>query len=171
MRSKKIREYLKNETEDILIGISWKSSSNSDDASWRQLPLADLVNSLKLPRIKLVNLQYGDVSDEINSLQKGHDIDIICVNEIDNKNDLDGLAALISALDLVVSIDNVTVHLAGALGIPTKVLLPYACDWRWGTNSNSNYWYDSVELYRQETTGDWTPVLNKLTEHLHLLHT
>jgi ADP-heptose:LPS heptosyltransferase len=90
------------------------------------------------------------------------------MEEIDNFRDIDDLAALICACDLVISIDNFTVHLAGSLGIDTRVLLPRVADERWGLNTNDSYWYDSLTLYRQEVQGDWSHplhhMLNDLTE-------
>ena len=79
---------------------------------------------------------------------------------------MDGLASLISACDLVVSIDNFTVHLAGSLGVKTKILLPYTMDARWGFEGEKSYLYKSVKLYRQTELGDWKKVLKKLENDL-----
>jgi ADP-heptose:LPS heptosyltransferase len=76
----------------------------------------------------LVSLQYGSVDQEIDQLQRDFGIEVIRVTEIDNKNDIDGLATLVMACDKVISIDNSTIHLAGALGKETHVLLPRQCD-------------------------------------------
>jgi hypothetical protein len=111
--------------------------------------------------VKLVSLQYGDVDHEIKKLLIDFGIKVIQVPEIDNMNDIDGLAALISACDEVVSIDNVTAQLAGSLGKETKILLPFSCDWRWGQVSQNCYWYDSVQLHRQVIIGDWEHVIKK----------
>jgi tetratricopeptide (TPR) repeat protein len=72
------------------------------------------------------------------------------------------LAALISACDHIVSVDNVTVHLAGALGQATRVLLPFACDWRWGQTRPDSYWYSAVRLLRQQAFSDWQAPLRDL---------
>ena len=58
------------------------------------------------------------------------------------------------------------VHLAGALDVPTFVLLPYACDWRWGTTSNSTDWYNYVQLLRQNKPDDWSKPLIQLKDHI-----
>lgn len=68
-------------------------------------------------------------------------------------------AALIAALDLIVTIDTSIAHVAGALRQPTWVLLPYAPDWRWLLNRNDTPWYDSVRLIRQPVPGDWQSVI------------
>jgi len=69
--------------------------------------------------------------------------------------DMDAFAALVSALDAVVSVDNSTVHLAGALGTKTAVLLNIDSDWRWGVEGVPCPWYRSVARLRQPAAGDW----------------
>jgi ADP-heptose:LPS heptosyltransferase len=68
-------------------------------------------------------------------------------------------AALIAALDVVVTIDTSIAHVSGALRQPTRVLLPYAPDWRWLLHRNDTPWYNSVVLFRQPTPGDWQSVI------------
>ena len=91
------------------------------------------------------------------------------VSEIDKFYDLDGLAALISACDHIVSVDNVTVHLAGALGQATRVLLPFACDWRWMVDRSDSPWYPEMTLYRQKIQGDWAGVLEAIKQDLRVM--
>ena len=74
--------------------------------------------------VVLVNLQYGDVDDEIREFKEETGIEVVQCTSVDNREDLDGLAALIEVCDLVVSTSNVTVHMAGALAKETWVLLP-----------------------------------------------
>ena len=62
----------------------------------------------------------------------------------------------------MVTVDNITVHLSGALGKETQLLLPYSCDWRWGRKRSRSYWYDSVRLHSQTKIGDWDDALEKL---------
>lgn len=66
---------------------------------------------------------------------------------------------MIEACDLVVSIDNSTIHMAGALGKKTWVLLPKIADWRWGENMNQSYWYPTLKLFRQSIQNNWQDVL------------
>ena len=116
--------------------------------------------------MRVVNLQYGDVADEIKKLKDDHGIEVVEVPDVDNRNDIDGLAALRMACDEIVSSDNTTVHLSGALGAKTKILLPFNRSWQWGTSGSSSYWYKSVELYRQQLEGDWKQVLEQLEFHI-----
>ena len=158
-------EINKNSNEKI-IGISWKSNSSISKANHRNISLQELVEPLKKLNIKLINLQYGNASDEILKLRSDHGIDILEISNLDIFNDLDGLAALISACDCVVSIDNVTPHLAGALGVDTRLLLPQVSDERWGIDSKKSYLYESVKLYRQINKSDWSFPLNELIQDL-----
>ena len=73
-------------------------------------------------------------------------------------------AALVASLDLVISVDTSVAHLAGALGIPTLLLLPATPDWRWIAGRPDTPWYESVTLVRQRRTGDWTDVVETVRE-------
>ena len=161
-RSQELRKTLLKGEAKTLIGISWNSSSPIAGAHHRNITLSDMAQHLDAPNVKLVNLQYGDVSDEIAKLKEDHGIEVAEVSEIDNRNDIDGLAALIMACDQIVSIDNATVHLAGALGANTKVLLPFNRSWQWGLDRSDSYWYGSLQLHRQKKYGDWKHVLKTI---------
>ena len=146
-----------------LCGISWRSK-NMKRGEDRSVPLGALVQALMNPRVRLVNLQYGDVDSELSHLLQATGAEVIQCPEVDNQNDLDGLAALICACDLVVSADNTTVHLAGALGQPVWVLLPFSADWRWLLERSDSPWYPSARLFRQTVVADWGPVLDQLSQ-------
>ena len=117
-------------------------------------------------RIAFVNVQYGECRDEIASVARDTGVEIYQDGEIDTFNDLDGLAAQLAALDLTISIDNSTVHMAGALGRPTWVLLPLACDWRWLKDREESPWYPSLRLFRQSSPGDWAGVITRVYDAL-----
>jgi len=154
-----LRDKLLGDEDEILIGLSWHSTSNRMFAQKRRIPLGQLATMFHATNVKFVSLQYGNVTAEINQVKKEHGIDVAQVAEIDNFHDIDGLAALISACDRIISIDNVTVHLAGALGKATDALLPRVNSWRWGLDPNNSYWYRSVRLRRQTEREDWGEVL------------
>jgi tetratricopeptide (TPR) repeat protein len=158
-KAKTLRSELLRDDSEVLIGISWNTTAHRNGAQNRLITLNQIATMLQAPKVRLVSLQYGDFVDEVKKLSTDYGFKVAQVTEIDNMNDIDGLAALISACDRIVSIDNTTVHLAGALGKETKVLLPFACDWRWGQSSQDSYWYDSVKLYRQVIIGDWEHVI------------
>ena len=145
-----------------MIGISWHSTKLRNGTDRKRIDLTQLAEKLHAPKIQLVNLQYGDVSGELDCLRKEQKIEVIQAHGIDIKNDIDGLAALIMACDKVVSISNVTIHLAGALGKRSKALLDFSSDWRWGENEMTSYWYKSVFLHRQTEINNWDTVLKQL---------
>ena len=116
--------------------------------------------------ITLVNLQYGDVDKEIRDFKKETGIEVLQCGSVDNRDDLDGLAALIEVCDLVVSTSNVTIHLAGALGKETWVLLPYFANFWWLLDRTDSIWYPSLKLYRQNKSGNWNFPIQGLTNDL-----
>ena len=160
--AKSINGPLIHEQSKKLVGISWKTKSALRNSYTRNINLADLARALDNSNTQLVNLQYGDVSDEIEAVERDFGIDVIQFSDVDNKNDIDGLASLIGACDMVLTIDNATAHLSGALGVPTKLMLPYIADWRWGDTEDSSYWYDALQLHRQSKVKDWRSVLAQL---------
>jgi len=78
-------------------------------------------------------------------------------------NDIGELAAAMGALDLVITIDSMAAHLAGALGVPVWTLLPYRADWRWMDGRNDSPWYPTMRLFRQPSPGDWQSVVTRIT--------
>ena len=150
--------------EHFVVGISWRSR-NDHFGALKSLDLEQLAPLLALPGVSAVDLQYGDTSAERAAFRNKHGLSINHFADIDNYNDLDGLAALINACDIVVSVSNTTVHLAGALGKPTLVMLPYALGriWYWHEKGERSPWYPSCRLLRQTAAGDWTPVIAAAT--------
>ncbi len=75
-------------------------------------------------------------------------------------------AAVMQRLDLVISADSSPAHLAGALGRPVWMPLPYICDWRWMTDRDDTPWYPTMRLFRQRTFGGWTEVFGRMAAEL-----
>ncbi len=96
-----------------------------------------------------MNLQYGDCAAELEEVRRDLATNLYDWPEADPLGDLDHQAAQIAALHLVISVDNATVHMAGALNIPVWTLLPFASDWRWFTDASHSPWYPSMRLFRQ----------------------
>ena len=151
-----------------VIGISWKSikSLNTLKKSLTLLEFGKIFEGLD---VTLVNLQYGDVDKEIREFEEQTGIKIIQCGSVDNREDLDGLAALIEACDLVVSTSNVTIHLAGALGKDTWVLLPFVSSFWWLLNRDDSVWYPSLKIYRQKKFGEWKLALDAVEDNLKTL--
>jgi ADP-heptose:LPS heptosyltransferase len=83
-------------------------------------------------------------------------------------NDFADTAALISALDLIITIDTGVAHLAGAMGKPTWVLLPFVPDWRWLMDRADSPWYPTMRLFRQPRLGDWQPPIDQVAAQLQI---
>lgn len=162
-RARQLRMQL-NPDGKLLCGISWRSS-NAAVGALKSMAVQDLASLIALPGVRCVDLQYGDTSAERQALRRDTGLSPARVEAIDNFSDIDGLAALIEACDIVVSVSNTTVHLAGALGKPTLVMLPYALGriWYWHEKGEHSPWYPSCRLLRQTTAGDWTPVIAAAT--------
>jgi ADP-heptose:LPS heptosyltransferase len=75
-------------------------------------------------------------------------------------------AALVSQMDLVLSIDTSVAHLAGALGIPVWIMLPFSADWRWLIDRTDTVWYPTARLFRQKLPGDWDGVVAEVAQAL-----
>ena len=160
-RAESIKGQLALEPDKKLVGISWNTKSSNKNSSARSINLSDLARAVDDSNTKFVCLQYGDVSDEIEAVKRDFGIDVTQFSEVDNNNDIDGLASLIWACDQIVSTTNVTVHLAGALGVKITVLLPFAPRWIWGDGSES-FFYENVTLIKQNYHDNWNNVLDTL---------
>ena len=166
VRVEAIRKELKLNGKTV-IGISWKSFKVLNVLK-KSVQLKDMERIFSGLDVVLVNLQYGDVEDEIREFKEATGIDVVQCASVDNREDLDGLAALIEVCDLVVSTSNVTVHLAGALAKETWVLLHYVSIYYWLEERKDSIWYPSLSLYRQPTLDDWDSVYVSLRKDLEM---
>ena len=166
-RTQKIRQEL-SLPKKLICGISWKSGGLLTRVN-RSLSLEKLATIFDPEKICLVNLQYGDISEDIDTLKLKTNMELIQYDSIDNFNDLDGFASLIDACDFVVTADNSTIHLSSALGKKALLLLPYVANWRWSLDRNDSPWYPSVKLYRQEKINDWDGPLQNLNTELKMI--
>jgi len=140
-----------------LIGISWRSG-NSASAIIRSIDLQHWMPLFEIEDCAFVSLQYGDISKDVERLREETGVEVYIDPEVDAMQDMDRFAAQLSAVDLVISVDNSTVHVAGALGMATWAFIPTASDWRWLTPDRTDtIWYRSVSLLRQKSGTDWQP--------------
>lgn len=151
-----------------VIGLSWRSS-NKNVGSRKSLPIAAWFPILSAIDATFVNLQYGDCAEELLNLEQLYGVRVLQDKTIDPVRDLDAFAAQVSAMDLVISISNSTVHFAGALGVPVWTLLPMgdALLWYWFHGRDDSPWYPSMRLYRQTEIGDWERPLHRIRDDLH----
>ena len=159
---KNIRQNIIQNKSKKIIGVSWRTSSLLTNSHLRNIALAKILEPLKNLDLIFVNLQYGEVSNEIDNLRSEYGVEVLEIPGLDLFSDIDSLAALISACDYIITIDNLNSHFAGALGVKTMLLLPKVADERWGLEPNKTYLYDSLVLYRQSSYNDWNETLKKI---------
>ena len=147
-----------------LVGITWRSVAPTTGGR-RTIPPALWLDIARVPGVALVSLQYG-VTDEDLAAFADAGIEVDVSHGVEPVQELDGLAALVAAMDLVVCPTNNTVHFAGALSMPCWVLLPTRPDWRWGLAGRGSLWYPRTRVYRQQSDDDWPPVLAEVAEDL-----
>ena len=114
--------------------------------------------------VEFVSLQYGDTSDELQRVMREQPVRVRCWREA--IDDLDEFAALISGLDLVISVCTAAIHFAGALARPVWVLVPSSPEWRYLASGNAMLWYPSARLFRQTVPGDWRQVIDDVAIEL-----
>ena len=142
-----------------LVGIAWYSANQLTGAR-RSIAIETLRPLLRRTDVTWVSLQYGDLSAVAHKFDGRLTID----PEIDQMTDMDRFAAQVAAMDLVVTIDNSTAHLAGALGRPTLLALSYDADWRWMRERSDTPWYRDLHLVRQPAPGDWRRVIDAVSD-------
>lgn len=149
-----------------LIGLSWHSGAPRI-GNHKSVPIAELMPLFKLPGTRFVSLQYGDCFEDLYELEKHHGVRVGIIPAIDNKDDIDGLTALMMACDAVVTVSNATGHFAGALGKPTYVLNSNKL-WYWSNlRGKQSLWYPPVNVYaRKNVLTPWTEQIQKIAEDL-----
>lgn len=149
-----------------LIGLSW-SSQVQKIGKKKSYDLKDLVPLLKQKeKYSFVNLQYGDVKEQIDELNEKENLEINYDNFLDYYDDIYSLASLVKACDVVITSSNVTAHIAGSLGVKTYLLLPKLMGklWYWTEEEDvtTSSWYSSVTIIMQEEDANWDSAIEKL---------
>jgi hypothetical protein len=145
------------------IGISWRGGFRSTRRAQRSIPLRQWFPILSLSGIDFVSLQYGDCRDDLAELRGMG----VCIEHWqDAIDDYAETAALVSALDLVVSVQTAVVHLAGALGKPVWALISAVPEWRYGGTGRLMPWYPTARLIRQNHSEQWGAVIGRLVTEL-----
>ena len=151
------------------VGISWKTLNKKQ--KFRNIDLEQMLPVLSNANCDFINLQFGKFDEDLKKFKAKHGLNIRSINEIDNYNNIDDLAALINCLDLVITIQNTTAHLSGALGKNTWVMLTFNARWHWLKNERKSFWYPNVKLFRQKKKGNWNDVINNISIDLKSLST
>jgi hypothetical protein len=157
------------EADKINCGISWKSLRDTIGSD-KSIAIREWLPILQLEGFNFVDLQYGDTLNERNVLEHKHQIKITNIEALDKFNDIDGLLALIDACDIVITTSNVTAHLAGGLGKPTFLLVPFANAkgriWYWHEGLKQSLWYPSIQIFTQTKAGDWSVPISEIKEEI-----
>ena len=151
----------------LKVGISWQGGTHKTRRPMRSIPLAQWAPLLQSAGVRCVSLQYTECSAEIATVESAAGIRISDWREV--RDDLEHTAALITALDLVISVCTAAIHLGGALGRPVWVLAPYSPEWRYGIAGDGMPWYPSVTMFRQPRYGEWEPVIAEVAQRLRAL--
>jgi tetratricopeptide (TPR) repeat protein len=150
----------------LKIGLSWRGGVPATRRHLRTLALEEFLPLLRLPA-KFVSLQYGNCADDLDRLRRDHGV--ILPHWQDAIDDYDETAALVCALDLVISVCTAVIHLAGALGKPVWILVPAVAEWRYLDRGQALPWYPSARLFRQMQSGRWQDVVGEVKQELEQL--
>ena len=140
----------------------WSGERTHDNDANRSLRLETLLPLLRTPDVTFVSLQHEVRDEDAGLLQEQSAI----VHVGDRFRDFADTAAAVSLLDAVISADTAVAHLAGAMGKPLLLLLPFGADFRWLRERDDSPWYPTARLFRQPKFGDWASVIEALRREL-----
>ena len=149
----------------LRIGIVWAGNPKHNNSRNRDCAVEQFLPLLGRRGVELFSLQVGEPSAALAAC--GGDILITPLGS--HLRDMGVTAAVMAELDLVITVDTAAAHLAGALGRPTWLLLPYAPDWRWMLDRDDTPWYPGMRLFRQPQPGDWDSVFAAVGQVLDVL--
>jgi len=155
-----LREQLPLEDGLRRVGISWHGNRANARDRWRAAALPEWAALAHVPGVRFYSLQFETTPDELAQSP----FPLVPAHEL--ISDLDDTAALACLMDLVISVDTSTVHLAGALGRPVWMPQPLLSDYRWGVDRTDSPWYPHLRLFRQRTRDDWRPVFEQMAAAL-----
>lgn len=136
----------------LSVGIVWSSGDWNPD---RNIGLEDVRGLARIEGLRLFSLQRGEAPTGLS------EYDGIVRTERESSTVLETAAAILN-MDLIISVDTMVAHLAGALGKPVWLLLPFSADWRWMAERDDSPWYPTMRLFRQNRRGDWKRVIERV---------
>ncbi len=142
------------------IGLVWRANPAGGAAAEKSLRPGDLAPLLALDGIDWIALQQGSLAEEMAAIHPR-----VIDPELSGAG-LDDFAAAIAATDLLITVDTMAAHLAGAIGHQTWLAVPFNPHWYWGTSAATTPWYPTLRLFRQEVRGDWSATTQDIAEHL-----
>ncbi len=139
-------------SDRLKVGLVWGGNPHHGNDAQRSCRLADWLPLISLDGVEFYSLQKGDRTQELAGIDGITNLDPYLQDFADT-------AAIIAQLDLIITVDTSIVHLAGAMGKPTWLLLSFVPDWRWMLEREDTPWYPTVRLFRQTTRGNWQEVI------------
>lgn len=149
------------------VGLAWSGNPAHAADRQRSLPAGLMLSRLAPLPVRLCSLQK-DVRDSDRLAMAVHAATLTDLGP--DLTDFTATAAVLSQLDLLITVDTAIAHLAGALGCPTWLLLPFNGEWRWQSGREDTPWYPRTRLFRQETANDWAGVLDRVAAALTAPH-
>jgi tetratricopeptide (TPR) repeat protein len=149
----------------LKVGVAWQGNPQHSNDHHRSIRLREFGDLAQIPAIQLVSLQRGHGTEQIAEFKAKRPL-LALEQDTDDRRAFGDLAALISSLSVVVTVDTAVAHLAGALGVETLVLISAHTDWRWHTHGVESDWYANVSIIRQKTLDDWEPVIAEVYRRL-----
>jgi len=148
---------------EFKVGIVWQGNPKHAKDACRSIPLSQFQTLAEVAGVRLFGLQFGKGNEQLDQIAGRFAV-------TDLRARLDGgfveIPAAMKSLDLMICCDSAMAHLAGALGVPVWVALPFAPDWRWLLDREGSPWYPTMRLFRQEKMGDWQNVFARMAEAL-----
>ena len=145
----------------LRIGIAWQGDSDNTKDRQRSVSLAQFEPLAQVNDVRLVSLQKGPGAGQLHALAGR-----LTVFDLGDRLDAEAAfidtAAVMMNLDLIVAVDTAVAHLAGALGVPVWLALPFVPDWRWLLEREDSPWYPQHRLFRQKRPGDWSEVFERI---------
>lgn len=146
----------------LRVGLVWRGNPRHGNDRQRSLDPALLAPLFRVPGVRLFSLQKEARESDLEVLRRFGPFDDLAPD----LEDFAATAATLCALDLAVTVDTSVAHLAGALGRPVWILLPFAPDWRWLLEREDSPWYRSARLFRQRRPRDWAEVIGRVAQAL-----
>ena len=151
---------------ELRVGLSWQGNPKHDRDRYRSISLEALVPLASVPGLRLVSFQKNYGVEQIAPMAGR--LPLTCFEDEPGRqvdSFLDS-AALMSLMDVMISVDSAPVHLAGALGVPTWLLCRVHSEWRWMLHGEDSLWYPSVRIFRQTSVSRWDDVVDRITREL-----
>jgi hypothetical protein len=149
-------------SDGLRVGLVWAGRPQHTNDKNRSCRLADLMPLLTLEDTIFVSLQKGPASEQLKELPK--EVSVLDINQ--QLQDFSDTAAVVTNLDVVVTVDTAMAHLAGAMGKQAFLLVPFIPDWRWGARRLDSPWYPSMRLFRQSKPNEWPAVVSRVHKAL-----